>query len=128
MTSYPQYAALVPAITDQTEQAKYDLFVYPDPDATYTLKYKYDRFADALSSTLTDVYGSGIHDDTVLYAMLAKWESLIDGNPNGECNQKYRAMRAEFVGRLRTDDSDGPGRLEARDQTTTITFQGSSLD
>lgn len=139
-TGYPQYAALVPAISSQTETAKWDLYTYPDVGGTYALKYKYRIRPDALTSTLTDPYGSGEHGDTLKYAMLAAWERLIDENPDGPINRHYqnllatsieqdkRLARAEYAGRMHTDPPrSGHNGADSRNLRSTITFDGSAI-
>jgi len=87
----PEYAAIRPRKTPQGQ--RYDLLLYPTPDADITLNMRYAVAVEDLSEDNPFPFGGRQHAETILASCLAVAEERSDGAQG----QKY----AKFMERLR---------------------------
>lgn len=99
----PEYFALVPktVVAGTTSQQRFELTVWPAPDAVYDLHFAYtvmtDSISDDPSSNADDnnyPVGAMVHSETILASCLAVAEQMID-----EFNNPGK-MQARFIERL----------------------------
>ncbi len=122
-TGRPQLAAVRPRTTDGTTGQRFELILWPTPDAIYTLTYQYRILTSQLTSGAPYPYGGMQHGETMMEAMLAVAEERYDDEKMIH-NQSYREMLqqsilmdqghgAEFFG-YNGDSSDGAGWMSNR--------------
>ena len=115
----PREFALVAKSNDGTTGQRYQVLLYPTPDSTYTLHYRYNVIRDALTSSQYPIGGT-LHRNTMVEACLAEAEAqLNDAQGLHEArfrelvavsirNDKY--LRPRFLGK-NEDFSDNPESL-----------------
>lgn len=71
----PKYCAI-----RAKEQAvdRYELMLYPSPDVSYTLQYRYEKLPDELSGDNPYHLGSAAHSETVLAACLMVADKMLN--------------------------------------------------
>lgn len=83
-TGRPEFAAVRQVKGTTTERSsRQDLYVFPEADAAYTLKFRYYLTGNALSDDNPYAYGGAEHSETLLAAALAVKEERYDRIPNG---------------------------------------------
>lgn len=70
-TGKPVYAAIVAASKTTGKGSRWNIILYPTPDAAYNLYYKYRLFVNALSSSNPYPYGGASHSETIIESCLA---------------------------------------------------------
>jgi len=89
----PQYVAIVPKKSDQSELQSFMFFFYPIPDDTYTLSYRYMVSPDMLESTTGEhPYGSVRFGELFLESCLSVAEERM--------NDTQGVHKAKFMERL----------------------------
>jgi len=74
----PYMAALRPKEVDATIAQRFELIVYPVPDAVYTISYRYAPAGDAMSAVAAYPMGGAMHAETLLESCLAVAESRMN--------------------------------------------------
>lgn len=77
-TGRPQLAAQHPLKVDHSQSQRWELIVYPTPDATYTASYTANLLPDALFEAKPYPYGGPEHSEAIVAACLAAAEQHID--------------------------------------------------
>ena len=138
-TGMPQAAALQPLKgVGVNESSRWQLYVWPQSDDAYTLKFPYYLLPDAISGAKPYSYGGQAHVETVLASCLAAAEFYKD-NAMGVCHARWmdrlavsvsidRDMQPQYMG-YNGDRSGGQryGR-QFRDYSVTATLNGSAMN
>jgi len=77
---HPTMAAVRPKNTTVTSSAgqRFEIMLWPDPDAEYQLQYQYTVIPDTLVASSTDYpLGGGLHSATIMSSILAVGESKM---------------------------------------------------
>lgn len=75
----PLYASLQPLKgTTATQGQRFQLYLFPLSDASYTIQFQYYVLADALTAAFPYVYGGMAHAETVREACLMAAEQFLD--------------------------------------------------
>jgi len=90
----PVVAAVRPKSFDGSNGQRYELMLWPPPDSSYTLTYKYLAIPNALSDTYPYPMGGEIHAETILLSCLAAAEEYIEDD--------LGVKKSEYLDRLRT--------------------------
>lgn len=72
----PSVAAVAPKAAGPDGQTRYELSLYPTPDSTYSLHYRYMINPDLLADEVTLPIGGQMHAQTVLEASLSAAEEM----------------------------------------------------
>lgn len=99
-TGFPRYVAIRPKTTTNASGQRFELCVFPTPDAVYAMTYRYSVLPNALvSSTNEYPYGGAMHGETILQSCLAAAEAGI--------NDAQGTHKALFLERLKVSiDAD----------------------
>jgi hypothetical protein len=96
-TGMPQAACLQPIKgVGVNQSSRQQLYVWPEADDDYTLKFAYYLLPDALSGAKPYSYGGQTHVETVLASCLAAAEFYKD-NAMGVCHARYLDRLAASV-------------------------------
>lgn len=79
-TGWPRLAAVRPILTPTAGATgtRYELLIWPEPDAIYTLSYRFNIMPEALTSGLPFPHGGLVHAETILESCLAVAERRLD--------------------------------------------------
>jgi hypothetical protein len=101
----PEYAAIRPRKT--TEGQRYDLLLYPSPDAEVTLTCRHAVNAEDLSDENPYPFGGRQHAETILASCLAVAEDREEGE-QGEAHARFmERLAASIALDKRTEPSEG---------------------
>ncbi len=96
-TGQPQMVALQPLKgVGVDESSRWQLYIWPEADDTYTLKFPYFILPDALSGAKPYSYGGQRHVQAVLASCLERAEFFRD-NARGVCYQEFMEKLAISV-------------------------------
>lgn len=95
-TNKPRYAAIRALATDDKQQQRYQLMVYPTPDAAYELSYQYIRIPPRGGGEAKYPVGSAVHRDTLIEACLAALEEQLN-DMTGLHNARFTERLAASV-------------------------------
>lgn len=90
----PRRAAIRPKSSDQTAGQRWELILWPTPDAVYTLTYRYFVLTNKLSDAAPYPLGSMAHSETVLASCIDKAALMMDDEKG--------PRRQEFMERLQS--------------------------
>ena len=133
-TGQPQAAALQPLKgVDVDASNRWQLYVWPEADADYTLQFPYYILPDAISGAKPYSYGGQRHVETVLASCLERAEFLKD-NARGICYANWierlaasvsadRDMQPQYLG-YNGDRSYGRNPRPLRDYWVSTTLDG----
>lgn len=76
-TGVPEYGALRAVQPSGGDRMRYEVLLYPVPDDTYTLSYRYATSPDELDDTNPYHLGGAVHSECVLEACLAAAEKVM---------------------------------------------------
>lgn len=97
---WPEYYAIEPVLATGTAGQRYQLMLYPAPNAVYTLGFKYRVATSKMSAAYPYPPGGPEHGETILEACLAVAEERTD-DKMGVHNQKFMERLAASVSRDR---------------------------
>lgn len=128
----PKYAAVRPKTTTGVTGQRFELLIWPTPDATYTLSYQYRALLNKIDASNPYPYGGQIHGETILASCLAVAE---DRHEDAQAEKRQRFMERlsasieqdsqldqEFFG-YNGDGSD-TGLLSTIERVTNVTYNG----
>lgn len=134
ITGRPKFVAIRPkAYTGATESQRFEALIWPEPDASYTLDYRYNVLQNALTSDNPYPLGGAAHAQTLRESCLACAEMEKDEEPDGPHQRAWRrrlaasikhdqrTMAPTFFG-YNADNSDGGAQESYR--TTYVTVGG----
>lgn len=135
-TGQPQYAAVRPKSSTGTTGQRWEVLLYPIPDAAYTVYYRYRILPDNLSSGLY-AYGGASHTQTIIQSCIAMAELRLDGVKGNQweqflallessIEQDLQVGRKEKFGYNGDDDADHYQRHYAGNYV--VTLNGSDPD
>lgn len=92
-TGRPYLAAIQPLVNaaQNTASNRYQMILYPTPDAAYTIGYRHTILPDFLTSSIVFPYGSAAHSHTIYAACLAEFDRLYNDSV-GNHEAHYREM------------------------------------
>lgn len=94
----PTYAAVRPKLmTDPTTGQRFQVVVFPTPDAAYTLEAQGWLLPDALTDGLPYAYGGAAHAETLLQAVRAIAEQKIDDQKGIEWEHWQKRLAASIA-------------------------------
>jgi hypothetical protein len=118
-TGTPQIACIRPTLaTAPTHGQRWDLCVWPTPDAEYTVVYRYFVLADALSEEQPYPLGGQEHAETILTSCLAVAEERRDNVQGGPQMQAFATMLANSMAADRKRKPSNLGRYGHKDGST----------
>lgn len=82
-TGVPRYAALRAIHHDETAGQRYELILYPTPDAAYSLTYRYNLIPQDLSNTGVRPAGAAVHTETIFQSCREAAERIANQNSGG---------------------------------------------
>ena len=82
-TGDPTYYAIRPKAHDPTAGQRWEVLLYPTPDATLTISYTYTIIPDIMSATDLYPHGGVLFNEVVVESILAMAENRIDDEPQG---------------------------------------------
>lgn len=92
----PRFGSVRPKTTDGTTGQRFQLNLWPTPDAVYTLYYRYKLLPSALTSIAPYPYGGAPHAETLKASCLAAAEIDID-DEKGPRWAHFQAMLAASI-------------------------------
>ncbi len=95
-TGVPRYAATRPIAKDPSKSSRFEIILWPTPDAVYTLDFKMVVNPNILTDASPFPYGGPIHSETILQACLAAAEGDLDDNL-GVHAAKFQELLASSV-------------------------------
>ena len=107
--SDPRYAAVRPKSSDGGNGQRFELMLWPMPDAAYTLRYKYHALPSKITASKPYPLGGEIHSETILESCLAIAEQRLE-NSSGIHTQKFQERLAASCAmdrQLQTPDTMG---------------------
>lgn len=75
---YPRYAAIIPNQTEGESTQRYTMMVWPKPDNSYTMNYKYFARQRCMGEDTEVPLGGGEHAETIKAACIAAAEAHLD--------------------------------------------------
>lgn len=93
----PTYFAVRTIQPGPGEVSRYEMLLYPVPNAVYTLSYRYAIEPSPLSASNIYHLGGAVHSETVLESCLAAAEKTIDDEGNGLHQQRFQQCLASSV-------------------------------
>lgn len=93
----PDYFAVRTVQPGEGQSSRYEMLLYPVPNAVYTLSYRYAIEPDPLSASNIYHLGGAVHSETVLESCLAAAEKTIDDEGNGLHQQRFQQCLASSV-------------------------------
>ena len=119
----PQFCAVRPKSSDGNTGQRYELILWPTPDAVYAIEYKYAVLMNVLDVTNKFHFGGATHSETVKASCLAVAEKSAN-NENHVCKMEFQERLAVSVAHDRrvgpdyfgynSDASDGSSRRDVR--------------
>lgn len=110
-TFRPRLGAVRPCTTGGQTGQRFELMLWPKPDADYTLEYKYIVNVDAITSASKFPVGGMQHSETILASCIALAEHLLEPQPRvHRAHERFMRQLAASVSRDRmanTPDSFG---------------------
>ena len=91
--SDPRYAAVRPKSSDGSNGQRFELMLWPQPDAAYTLRYQYHALPSKLTTGNPYPLGGEVHAETILESCLAITEQRLE-NAAGVHTQKFQERLA----------------------------------
>jgi hypothetical protein len=85
-----------------SEGQRFEIVLWPIPDAAYVIEIPYVHLPYALSSTYTFPLGGQIHSETILEACLAAVELKLLDNPRGPHRERFEELLKASIQRDRT--------------------------
>jgi hypothetical protein len=131
-TGYPSYAAtrMINTFTGASG-LRWELLLFPTPNAAYTLSFRYKVLPGELSDALPYPYGGAAHSETILEACLSVAEQRMDDEAGlhtqlfaerlaASIAQDQRNLMPEFFGYNRdgSDQVSLPNRYQRTDSIT----------
>lgn len=96
-TGPPQLAAIRPLAIEAGTGQRFQLLLWPTPDAVYNLEYRFTVNPQALSNIKPFPYGGMPHAETILAACLSVAESRYEDGGTGVQTARYQNLLAESV-------------------------------
>jgi len=137
-SGYPRYAAITPLPrdewTDGTGQ-RFQLMIYPTPDADYTFAYTANIITNKMDSTDANKYpiGGEKHAETILASCLERAENYIEQAQGAEYARWIQRLRASIMIDLDASAPETMGMLGDRnnlygnrycDRSEYVSFEG----
>lgn len=97
----PFYYALRPKAHAPTTGHRYELLVYPTPNGTMTLRYRYVAVPNTLDATNKYPYGGGAVSEMIMEAILAAAEEHLDQDSEGIHQKRFLEL---VTAAIRADD------------------------
>lgn len=91
----PKLAAVRPKTSTGSTGQRWELLLYPIPDDTYTLYYRYRLLPDSLSTGLYP-YGGAAHTQTIIQSCMAMAELKMDGKRGPQWEQFVTMLTASI--------------------------------
>jgi hypothetical protein len=106
---YPRLAAVVPVLSAGLEQARYQLWIWPEPDVSYTITYRYWARQEGLTVNNPIPLGAEEHAETIIASCLAAAESRLNDDAGVRREQYLEQLLAsvDFDRRLNIPTSLG---------------------
>lgn len=101
VTGRPRHGAVRPVAFDPTLGQRYELMLYPTPNAHYELAYTTNVLPDKLTTTNKYPYGGMIHGNAILESCLAVAEAEANDGER-EHRERYKSLLASSVRKDRT--------------------------
>jgi hypothetical protein len=79
--SRPRYACIRPKASTGAEGQRFELYCYPEPDAEYTVYFRYESLPSELSASYPYPLGGMQHSETILAFCLWTAAERIDDDP-----------------------------------------------
>jgi hypothetical protein len=95
-TGSPRYAAIRPLAFDGTTGQRFEVVMFPTPDAIYTLTYKYKIIPNAISTGNPYPFGGMSHAETILESCLSVAEQRMD-DERGIHSLKFLELLASSI-------------------------------
>lgn len=99
-TGRPQFYCIRTKTAPSTSAAtRFEVWMYPTPDAVYTARYTYSVLPNTLTSG-TNVYPHGLaaHALTIKYAVLVEADAMLNGHKDADLlERKYQTLLAGSV-------------------------------
>lgn len=109
-TGPPQMVGLTPLKgTTSLASSRYQLLVYPQADAEYTLQSQYYIIGEALTERNPYVYGAALHRELYIESCLAIAEQRIDDQIDGPHTLKFKERLAAAIGSDRRNKAQTTG-------------------
>ena len=96
LSDEPKYCAVRARTPDATTGSRYEMLVYPTPDASYTLAYRYTCEPTDLDSTNLYPLGGVVHGETILEACLAAAEEFVNDNEGVHAKRFFDRLMASI--------------------------------
>lgn len=93
----PRYYAIRPVAHAPTTGQRWEMLLYPTPDASYTLTYRYVYLPDTITSTNIYPVGGARYSEVILASCLAAAESRQDDNVNGPHFQRFMRLLGSAI-------------------------------
>lgn len=111
-TDPPRYYAIRPTAFTAATGLRYEILLYPTPDASYTLTYAYRTLPNVPTLAGEYIRAPATHAQTIIEAILAAAEELIDDDPEGVHEMRYRmALQASIRHDRAIKEAEGAGRF-----------------
>lgn len=94
-TQAPRYVAVRSRAIDG-QPTSHELMLYPTPDQTYTIEYRYLIAPPVISDDNPVPLGGPLHAETLIESCLAAAESIM-GTANGQHEAKFRELLANSI-------------------------------
>jgi len=133
--SRPYIASVRPKACDGSVVQRYELFVYPAPEAAYTLSYRYSVLPSMLVELTNEYpYGGAAHGELFLEACLMVADERLNDAP-GIHHQQFNQLLAASIARdtaqtpdrLGVDGSGRLSRLQRRNANPRLYYNGTEL-
>lgn len=98
-SAVPSYLAIRPKTIDLTSEQAFEAILYPTPDASYTLEYRFKVNHAVLDSTNLYPLGTRTHSQTIVFSCLAMAELNQAKQPGG----MYQAFLSQLRASLQLD-------------------------
>lgn len=137
-TTFPSYAALRPLSVAGTLGQRYELMVWPTPDVTYRLEYRYLLLPPKLDATNKYPLGGMVHGETIKASCLAVAEAERNDPAKTQWRSRFMellatsiaydrtAITTEYYGQMRGSDEGevGYGLADSHCRECTLTVNG----
>lgn len=118
-SSYPSYAAVRPKAATGTTGQRFEIMLYPTPDDTYTIEYRYMALPGKLTEAKPYPLGGAMYSEVILEGCLAIAEQRLD-DAAGQHTNSFMALLAAAIERDRaanTPDFFGYNRDSSSETT-----------
>jgi hypothetical protein len=128
----PRYAAVIPQSTTGASPLRWTLALSPEPDAIYTLQYRYQVTPDTIDDGRVYHVGNAIHSRTLLQSCLAMAELRFRDGEQQQQQAFLTALAASIAHDRKLSPqtlggmSDGGGVVQSRH--TYVTYNGTLYD